>query len=394
MGGRWRVDHDRVDAAQGCRPLRDPQRIDERTAGRGTAIELDREHPSTAAELPRGNLVLGMRGAWRVPHPAHAGPALQQVREHRRRRLVAFHPERERGDAAQDEERAEGRQRAAGVHVERPDRVDQRAAPGDRTGQHVGVPGDVLRGGLHDEVGAQLEGPAQVGRGERVVHDERGAVPVGQRRQLREVRDHQRGIRDGLQVEDSRGRRGEGGLHGRVVRGIHERGRDAGAGKDRGEEAARRAVEGARRDDPIPGGHLRRHREMDRGHAGRGREARLGAVQRRERLRQRIDGRVAQPRVDVPRLPAGGHRAQLVRVGARERGGLVDRYRRGRLIHPRNPRGRPDRARREAVLHRRIVHRHGRPTASPAGLGALSPARPSVRASRCGHDRRRAARSG
>ena len=62
----------------------------------------------------------------------------------------------------------------------------QLGAPDDRARQHVGVAADPLGGRLDHEVGAQLHGPAQVGRGERVVDDDRGAVPVGPSRRGRD----------------------------------------------------------------------------------------------------------------------------------------------------------------------------------------------------------------
>jgi len=169
--------------------------------------------------------------------------------------------------------------------------------------------------------------------------------------------------------------RRRGQLHGRGVRGIHERGRDTGAGEDRGEEAARRAVERARRDDPIPGGHLR----------ATARWIAAMPVAAAKPARHRAGPRTPPPthrRSGCPaartRTPAAGRWSpRPARPRRRSRTcGLVDRDRRGRLVHPRDPRGRPDRARREAVVHRRIVHRYGRPTASPAGPGAAQPSSP------------------
>src|SRR5258705_9407596 len=47
--GRRRVDHHRVDAAEGRRELGDSERVDERPAGIATADDLEREHPAAVA---------------------------------------------------------------------------------------------------------------------------------------------------------------------------------------------------------------------------------------------------------------------------------------------------------------------------------------------------------
>ena len=60
------------------------------------------------------------------------------------------------------------------------------------------VAADILGQRMHDDVGAEVERPAQVGRRHGVVDDQRHAVLVGDLRQLLDVDDIARRVADGF----------------------------------------------------------------------------------------------------------------------------------------------------------------------------------------------------
>ena len=73
---------------------------------------------------------------------------------------------------------------------------------GDDAGDDVAVAGQELRRRLDDEVGAELERAAHVGRGEGVVDEVRRAVLVGEAGEGRVVGHDGRRVGDGLGVHD------------------------------------------------------------------------------------------------------------------------------------------------------------------------------------------------
>ena len=168
---RGRVDDHREDAAERGRQLRQRQGVDERAARVASARELEREHPAAGPQLAGRDLVLGMAGEGRVVDAGHARLTLEPGGECRRRRRVAVHPDCERREAAQREERRHRRERGAGVDDDAPDPVDEVTPPDGDAGEDVAVAGDVFRRRLDDEVRAQLDRPAEIRRGERVVDD-------------------------------------------------------------------------------------------------------------------------------------------------------------------------------------------------------------------------------
>ena len=151
---------------------------------------------------------------------------------------------------------------------------------GDRTREHVGVAADPLGGGLDDQVGAQLEGPAEIGRGERVVDDDHGAMTMGALGEVGQVRDHDGRVGDGLEVQHPGGRPqrsldrvGVGRIH---VLDLHPEARQHGRQQRPGA-----AVHGLGRHDPVAGAELRQQRGVDGGHARREREPGGRAMQLR-----------------------------------------------------------------------------------------------------------------
>ena len=141
---------------------------------RSTAIR-----PPPLRSSPTGHGRLGMRVEARVDHPPHLGPRLERTGEDLGAGRVAVHAHVEGLHAPQHQERREGRDHAARLDLGLTDLGDEVGPAGHRTRQHVRVTADPLGGRFDDQVGTQLEGPAQVGRCERVVHDDHGAVPMG-----------------------------------------------------------------------------------------------------------------------------------------------------------------------------------------------------------------------
>ena len=140
----------------------------------------------------------------------HAVLTLEPGRQCRGGRGVALGPDGEGQDPAQDEEgleRAEGR---AGIDLDALDVGDQRPRPGHDPGDHVAVPAEELGRRLGDQVRPELERPADVRRGERVVDDVHRAVAVGQLGEGRVVGEVRRRVGDGLGVQDARRRRRRG----------------------------------------------------------------------------------------------------------------------------------------------------------------------------------------
>jgi hypothetical protein len=167
--------------------------------------------------------MVGMVGQAGVIHPAHLGVALEVVRHRQRVLADAVHAQGEGFDALQDQEGIEGRDRRAGVaqrhdaaaadvgrgaeglgvhhavvgHIRRVEALEALLVfgPGELAGidddaaDAVAMAAEVFGQRMHHDVGAVLEGAAQVGRRHRVVHDQRHAGVMGDFRQRGQV-DH------------------------------------------------------------------------------------------------------------------------------------------------------------------------------------------------------------
>ena len=187
---RWLVEagmvEHRVDAAEARRPAAELERVHEALARLATALELEGEHPAEAVELAPGEARAA--GSSRGRRRGRVRPAAWPSRK--RATASAFSlrapaQERQGLEAAPDEEGRERVEHRADLDLVRSRRRDELAAPGDDARHDVVVAVQVLRRRLADEVGAELERPAENRRGERVVHDQE-AVALG-RRERREV---------------------------------------------------------------------------------------------------------------------------------------------------------------------------------------------------------------
>ena len=229
---------------------------------------------------------------------------------------------------------------------------------------------DELRRRLDDEVGTQLDRPAQVRRGERVVDDQQCAMGVGNPGQRRDVGNHDRRVRDRLDVEDAGRHRCELGFDRGEVGRVDERRADAQPPELVGEERAGRAVDRRRGQDPVAGPQDRGERGVDRSHPAGEDAGRLGALDRGDCLGQGRAGRVVEPGVGVTRARARRDRAEFLGISGRERRRQVERHGVRPLVDDRRRRGGLDGSRgkaaarairgvRRALAHDRMLHRPG-----------------------------------
>ncbi len=231
--------------------------------------------------------------------------------------LGTLDPQVQRAEPAQRQPRLQRPgDRAEEVAPALEDAVQLVVAGRERADQGVAVAREVLRSGVHDEVGPEVEWPLQQGRGERVVHDDVRARVVRGRPDRRDVGDLECRVGRGLQPDQ--GRVGAGGHHGVGVGDVDQVRAQPFPGLEVG-ELHDRAVVG------VPGGHHhavasdqvehRRHRRQTGGE----REA-APALEGTERLLERLPGRVAVPA--VLQLTAGDvrrrHRDRRVQRGVRD----------------------------------------------------------------------------
>ena len=244
----------------------------------------------------------------------------------------AVHAHRQRLDALQDQEgveRREGRAHVPERHHARPADVGGRSqrlgedhavighvrrvqprelvgvpGPGEVAGvdeqaaDTVAVPAEILGERVHDDVGAVVERPAQVGRGDRVVDDQRDAVPVGDIGQRRDIGDVAQWIADRLAVDRPRVRVDQL-LEGGRVPVVREARADAVLRQRMGEQVVGAAVERGARDQVLARLHDGQQRVRDRRLARRQRQPADAAFQRgHARLEHGIGG-VHDARVDV-----------------------------------------------------------------------------------------------
>ena len=123
----------------------------------------------------------GWLGQAGIEDTSHAVLTLEPGGECRRGPGVALGAHGEGQDAAQDEEGVERADRGAGVDLDLLDLAHELIAPGDDAGDDVAVAGQELGRRFHDQVRPELERPADVRRGERVVDEVGRAVPRGRR---------------------------------------------------------------------------------------------------------------------------------------------------------------------------------------------------------------------
>ena len=216
----------------------------------------------------------------------------------------------------------------AGVDLDLPDLGDELGAAGDDAGDDVAVAAQELRRRFDDEVRAELERPADVRRGERVVDDVRRAVLVGELGDRRVVGHDGRRVGDGLGVDDVRSarpamRRGHGGRC-RSCRRSRPGRRTARSVDAAASASSRRPPAGATTRSPARSCDARAAwiapmPDATARPASRARELGVG-------IAERAAVGLARRRVRVPGARVGDDVAELLGVGRGEGRGLVDRH--------------------------------------------------------------------
>ena len=184
---------------------------------------------------------------------------------------------------------------------------------------------DPLGGGVDDDVGAEVDGPAGVAGGaEGVVHHERDAVVVGDLGQGLEVGHVEARVADRLDVQGA-GARVDG--LGEVLRVVSrdELRADAEPGKGDLELVVGAPVQVAGGDDVVAVLKDRGESQELRGLAARGGEGRGSAFEGGDPLLEDVRGRVHDPGVDVPELLEREEARPVVGVVEGVRRRLVDR---------------------------------------------------------------------
>ena len=269
-----------------------------------------------------------------VAHPGHLGLLLKEAGHRHGVLAVTVHAHVQGLDALEDEEAVKGRDGGAHVaqrHHPRPADVGRRAqglgvdhavvgdigfveptearlvlGPGELAGVHQGaadggaVATQVLGEGMDDDVGAMLEGPAQIGGGHRVVDDQGDAVGMSHVGHGADVGDIACRVADGL-AEDRLGALIDQGRHARDVVGGGEADLDAELRQGVGEEVIGAAIEGRSGDDVVAalanGEEGVGHRRHARGQG----QAADAALQGRQPLFQHVAGGIHDAGVDVAR---------------------------------------------------------------------------------------------
>ena len=229
---------------------------------------------------------------------------------------------------------------------------------------------------MDDQVGAELERPAEVRRRERVVDDERRADLVRDRRGELDVEHVAAGVRDRLGEQRLRVR-GDGAAPAVGVVHVHPVQGDLELAGEVVELRGRAAVERLRDRDPVA--RLEQHEEEPglRGEAARESDGTGAALEVRKALLERGHGRIHDPAVDVAVLLQVEVGRRRFRVLEHEPGGLVDR-RRARAGVRIRPLPGVHGARVEAEVARRLVHRASVPPTSWQRCARLSRHRPAT----------------
>lgn len=285
-----------------------------------------------AGEVLADQRVVGVVLESGVVDPADLVVALQMLGERERVVADAIHPKGERLYPLEDEEGVEGGQRGAGV-AQRDDAgaadvgggaqglgVDDAVVagvglvqaleaflvlgPGELAGVDDGaadggaVAAQVLGQRVHDDVGAVLEGAAEIGRGNGVVDDQGDAVVVGDLGDGLDVGDVALRVAEGLDKDGLCLGVDEGG-EGLGLAVVGEAGGDAVLRKGVGQQVVGPPIEGAGGEDVVAGLGDGEDGVGDGGLAGGYGERAYPAFEGGEALLEHVVGGIHNPAVDV-----------------------------------------------------------------------------------------------
>ena len=171
-------------------------------------------------------------------------------------------------------------------------RFDDHAAHG------VAVAADELRGRVNHEIGAVLEGPAEIGRGQRVVDNERHTVALRDLCDRFEIEHDAAGVGQSL-AEEELDLVGHRPLDIFGLRHVDEMAGPAELLEAHAELGERAAIEIVGRDELVAALQQRRAHQELRRMAGRCRDGAAPVLQRRDPLLEHGDGGVGDARIDV-----------------------------------------------------------------------------------------------
>ena len=198
------------------------------------------------------------------------------------------------------------------------------AAVDDGAADRDAVAADPFGRRMHDEVGAELDRPAEIGRGKSVVDQQRDLCVMRDLRDGRNIQHFEAGIADGLADHQPRVRLDRGAKF--VERARLDEGRgDAEARQRMRQQIDRAAIERGGGDDMVAGIHQRCDRKMQRGHAARGADRADAVFQRRQPLLEHGRGRVGNAGIDVAGALQVEQRCGVVGILKHVGSGLVDR---------------------------------------------------------------------
>ena len=361
VGVRGRVQDARIAVGHVRLDRDEPQAVHE--AVRRRPVALDREGHHAAGALRKvfpGQGVVRVVRKVRIADPLHGGVVVQELRHLPRRLADVLHPDGEGldaevqvkgvlgaldgaqvahqlagglGDVGQFSEflrigepvigLVRGRQPGELLRVRLPVEV---AAVDDGAADRGAVAVQVLRSGVRDDVGAELDGAAVHRRGERVVHDEGHPVGVGDAGEPLDVQHPDARIGQRL-AEKQLGVRPEGSLDlfvGSVL--VDEGHLDAHLRESDAEEVERAAVDGGRTDHMAAGLADVEAGEEVRGLPGGGQHSRHAAFEGRQARRHAVVGGVLETGIEIAGLFEVEETAHLVAGRVFEGRTLDDRH--------------------------------------------------------------------
>ena len=200
------------------------------------------------------------------------------------------------------------------------------AAVDDRAADRNAMAADPFGGRMHHDVGAELDGLAEVRRGKGVVDQQRNFRRMCDLGNLGDVEHFEAGIADGFTDHEPRVWPDRGAESLEVAR-LHERRRDAEARQRVRQQIDGAAIERGGGHDVVAGIEQGCDGQMHCGHAARRRDRADAVFQRRQPLLQYRDRRIGDAGIDV----AGAFEVEqcggVVGILEHVRRGLVDRDR-------------------------------------------------------------------
>ena len=297
-------------------------------AGGTAPLDLEGQHTAEVAHLAAGDVMAGMVDQAGIVDLLHGGVVIQELCNGLGVGAVLLHTDLQGLQAAEDQEGAEGIHHCAGhiLQAEHTYLIAEFGGAHHKARDHVAVAVQVLGGGVHHHVCAQLQRPLEVRGSEGVVADDLDVlvVAVGQCRHGRDVRDLQVGVGGRLQIH-----RAGVGLqrlaHGIQVGGVHKADLHAVAGHAVVQKGEGAAIQGAVGHDMLAGAGYGPQRGGDGTHAGGGGHAGLTAFQGSDLGLQHRGGGVGQAGVDIARFFTGEAAPALLTAVKYEGGGLENR---------------------------------------------------------------------